>query len=364
MRKIMAVMCTFIIMLSMMPMAFAETDTETDVRATGELRTQGIPERLDRRLQYEEARERYQDVRTKVVRARAQAADCIGNRTDECQEVRAEIRASAQPLLDRTVDLVMKALERMRQHVLDSGNMNEEHKARLLASIDGQIETVIDVETRVDALGENATNAEIRAAAAEVRDVWRQARATLRHGVNAYLHSKLGNLVMKAEHVGERLESIESTFEENGKDTSTLARLIASYNGHVATAKAEWESAVDVYENLDAENIETDKVEVRADLDQVKSELMAARADLRLIIAEIKELNGGSMSGGTVAEVRTEPQRSDRESDESEEELDDTEELNETEEEQAEDDESVTVDVNSSVNTTGVATDATVNATI
>lgn len=318
MKQIMAGIMLALLLLSMLPFAAAQEENQetTNAGATESTNTQDADTsalesgdsdktRVDKRMraQYvfkannarerlEQAEEKYLGSRQRYLEARAnfaekrgeirdlrlQLRDCTG---DDCAKIKAEIRAGAPPFLQNAGEAMLTALRRLRERMEES-NMEETDKQEALVDIDARIAAVQDAMTTLANLGEDAAKEEIKAAAQQLRQVWRETRPLLRSAAGRLVTSRYAGVIERAEHLKTKLERILERMEADGITVDTLEQLLADFSQKIDEAKAAHAESIELFNAGDEQGAHTK-------LKEAKQKLKEAHQILKELSRGIRE---------------------------------------------------------------------------
>lgn len=167
-------------------------------------------------------------VRTEASQARRAAAEARREQASQRMEER------RKATLLRLVDVQIKHLNRTDERVQRMPNITDELKAELSTEISGDIATLNDLRTQVEAVeGPEA----IKALAEEIRSFFKSYKETVKSIVNAVLASRSNGAVATAE---ERLAAVKAKVQElknKGADTDDLEEDIDDAEENIADAQ-------------------------------------------------------------------------------------------------------------------------------
>ena len=288
------------------------------------------------------AKKAYLDLKPKFIEAKQKFRDCVGDDSEECQETRAELKKDAKPFLLHAADVVLETLNRVYNKVESSEELDEDEAEEIIADLADSIAEIEDAKETVENLDEDATSDDIKEAASTIREAWREMKHRLKMHVGHLLNAKIGNVLQRADHLGDRFENILEKLEEDGKDTSDIEDLVDEYQDYVDEAIADYGSAKEKFkEAKDAEDMDDLVQEAHRYMKSANENLKSARALVRDIVSEIKATNSGSLDVEESEEVEEESEDEDVEEEdetEGESEDEDVEEEDETETEDDSDD--------------------------
>src|SRR3989344_4747063 len=272
MKKTIAILIGLLVILSLLPAAFAygssgnirvgieptrdSSDNETDVKVKSESNV-----RVEERREVKENREeRLEDRKTALLRLRTNLLElkkdlrsCRDDRSKECIEVRTKVK------------------------------------------IDSDIKAVTDAKIKVEALNENSTSEEVKAAAKELREAWMHAKKTLRITNALVVETRVGLIVERADKLELRLNNLVAKLEAESKDTTELKAKIDEFNHHIDTAREKRKEALNVLieikieEDVNAEDRQEAVAKAHALLVEAKNHLKEAHQILKEIVVIVKE---------------------------------------------------------------------------
>lgn len=261
---------------------------------------------VDAKAHFVDVRKSYLDNRGKFLEARKNSLDCTDLEKEDCKAKREEVRGMAGDYLIKTADLILGELDRAKAKVQEAEQLTDAEKSDLTADIDASIEEVTGIKTSLEGMSENATREEINTATKSLREAWKDARAIAKKGLGISANAKLGNIILHAEQLGEKLKEISARLEEKGKDTSKLDAALELYNEKIALAKQKYEEARSKWSDAHTpQEVDDAAKAVHALTSEAKEALKDARKILRDAVQEIKSQNKGQLeteSSETAAE--------------------------------------------------------------
>lgn len=159
------------------------------------------------------AKEKFEDAKVNLQEKKDQLSDaherlkaCKEENPEECRELVKDIRRGVKEQLHKHSDLVGASLDRLKDHI-ENSDMTDEEKEELLEKIADKESAVEDAKEALDALGEDATNEEIKEAKEKLKEAWLEIKPVYHWVANMLLNHKLENVLMKMENSIERLET-------------------------------------------------------------------------------------------------------------------------------------------------------------
>lgn len=240
---------------------------------------------MEAKVAYDEAKTTFTQSRETIAEARKKFKACEVDDSTDCREAQKKVKENAKPFLGNSLEMILKALERLKEHVTSNENMDDDEQEALLAKIDEKIELVTGLQEEIEALGDDATPEQIRAAAKEARQAWRETQPVVREAAGKVVNAKLGNIIQQVEKLREKIAAIRGRLAEQGRDVTALDVKIAEFDAKLALANAEYEAAVAAFETKTGnEAVTTAHMHVKAAKDHLKE----VRQQIREIVKEIR----------------------------------------------------------------------------
>jgi len=252
-----------------------------DGRARLEVREERLQEA---KLNYVRARERFELQKEKVAEVREKFKECKADNSTECQEAKEKVKENAKPFLGNSLEMILKALERLKEHVTDNENMNADAKTRLLAKIDAKIAVITAAQAEIEALGENATPEQIREAAKTARDAWKETKPVVEESSAEVVNAKLGNIIHQTEQLSTKIHSVRDRLANQSKDVTELDEKIVEFDAKLALAKTEYQGAQDALAAGGEDAVQAAHEHVK----KAQEYLKEVRESLRDIVKELR----------------------------------------------------------------------------
>jgi hypothetical protein len=278
--------------------------TQTRIREKLQVRREEIKDKVvAARQTYVQAREHFLSVkqsylnnRDKFLEARKNSLDCTDLEKEDCKVKREEVRGMAKDYLLKTSDLILGELERVKAKVQESEDLTDDEKSDLIADLDASIQGVQGAKSAIEGISENATREEINSATKGLREVWKDARATIKKSLGLGVNARLGNIILRTEKLEEKLQNISDRLESQGKDVSKLNDILDEFNAKIELARQKYDEARSKWTAAHSpQEVDDAAKEVHALLGEAKQALKDARDLLRDAVKEIKAQNRGSL---------------------------------------------------------------------
>src|SRR3989344_5103198 len=298
MKKTIAILIGLLVILSLLPAAFAygssgnirvgieptrdSSDNETDVKVKSESNV-----RVEERREVKENREeRLEDRKTALLRLRTNLLElkkdlrsCRDDRSKECIEVRTKVKIDSKDYMDKASERMLLLLEEAKTKVEES-DLSADIKTRLNARIDADIKAVTDAKIKL-----RITNALV-------------------------VETRVGLIVERADKLELRLNNLVAKLEAEGKDTTELKAKIDEFNHNIDTAREKRKEALNVLieikieEDVNAEDRQEAVAKAHALLVEAKTHLKEAHQILKEIVIIVKEAKV-NIETNTSVEVNT-----------------------------------------------------------
>lgn len=253
--------------------------------------------------QYKKTKDKYEDTRDKLEKAK-----------DDLEKANRQFKGakddkSKEELILKTRDYLEKAIDHAisNLNVLKSRVENSENKGVLpfdaSRNIDAHVAQLEQLRTKVQKAG---TTAEFRDAYKELKDLWVKIRLETRYYYEIVLDHRIDNFITKADSVSVKIDSEIQNLKSQGKDTTKLEEMAASFNNLIKEAKNSRQETSDLFvshKGFDSNGIVTDNKEAETFLKQAdnsqKDTIKKLKAASKEVLDFVKELR--KHSGGKVA---------------------------------------------------------------
>jgi len=146
---------------------------------------------------------------------------------------------AARNQLEKAVTSLIKRLEVIKTWVSNRGALGEAEKQAIITEIDEDIIWLKERESKVQI----ASVAEIKEAAKEIRDYWKNHRAKVKRVIGEIWAARINFVITKAEKFSIQVSAKIQELKTAGKDTSQLEAWLADFNQKLVLAKEKYEAA-------------------------------------------------------------------------------------------------------------------------
>ncbi|MEM4244882.1 MAG: hypothetical protein QW404_02765 [Candidatus Nanoarchaeia archaeon] len=231
------------------------------------------------KINLEQAKLRFRE--RQEIRKQCKAGDC--NVTDE------ELIEHAKNFLGNSADAIIEHLNKVKEKIQENEDLTEEEAQEMINKIDAKI---AEIEAAKEQAENATTKEEIREAAQKINAAWRNIKQLTTFHANVLINARIGGIIVKSEHLKEKLDRILARMEARGKDVTKIHPLIDEFNAKIDLAGEKYEAAVDKFKEF-RDTEDTDTLREAQDLmKEAKKALQEANEKLREIIRAIKENNG------------------------------------------------------------------------
>jgi len=241
---------------------------------------QRIKQAEDRFLQ---ARKRFDEAKLKLDERRQKLRDAIAADDDE------SIIDHAKQGLLRAAEAIIAHLEKVKNKVLESEDLDEERANSIIADLDAKIAEINDAKVKAEAA---TTKEEIRDAAKSINAAWKKIKVKADEHAREVVNGKVRSLVKRSEQLEKKLDRVLAEMEERGIETESIDGKVAMFSDIIANAREKLRQSEDKFREAKATGIDEEK---RSLLDDAKAlareahdSLKEAHNLLKEIIREVK----------------------------------------------------------------------------
>jgi hypothetical protein len=198
---------------------------------------------------------------------------------------------------DKTAELIINNLEKIKSKVQESDDLTEEEVAEIVADID---EKIAEIEEAKEDMEAASTKQELKAAASEIVQRWKD----MEHKVKLHLEylgrAKVMDVMKRSEYLERRVENALVRLEEQGYDTSEIDALLGQFSEKVDGAREQFKEGNELL--IKARNMakaNESKEQVKAAVEDGKELIKGAHEMLvdaheisKEILAKIREMTG------------------------------------------------------------------------
>ena len=360
-KKIPAVLVLIIFILSVVPIALAEegssnesndndeeTENEVEVKSDRTDRLEKVLERADKfeetiekasdksaiarerlrenldkakeryeeaKEKYQEARERYNEHKRNFIEAKVKAK-CTED-TDECSNLKKELKTSVKQHLLRTTEVILSSIEKLKDKVEASEQLSDEEKADAIAALD-QLAADLEAEkAEIEALSEESTAEELRQEIKDLKELWKEVRKEHQKIIADLVNSKTKDLVeTKLSGIITSMEARINSLEKAGIDTAELEEIKEKYMTHLDSVKADYQDAKEEWQSAEDKGAALD--DWKEAQKKVHEGMKEAREILRAFTAKYVELRKNNDSDNEEQENESNEDENDSQEQENE----------------------------------------------
>jgi hypothetical protein len=288
-----ALLVAALFVLSIVPFALADdngsdqgtVDAGTDVSVTASVNASDngsghqTREQMKERLQQakdkiDQTRERMMNAHENILKARLGFMEA----RDRLHAKNATADDKQQFLLSAS-DKVLELLNTLKSKVEASNSTDSQE----LADINAAIDQMTTAQATIQGLDlSTASKDDIRAAAKQLEDAWKNAREVLKEGAGKHINHRVGLIAEQMSHLSAKLDTILSRLSAKGYDVSVATDLKAQFDVKLSSAQSHFDKATSLFDSKDVQGANT---EVRAAL----SDLKDARDLLKQIVQSIRK---------------------------------------------------------------------------
>ncbi len=290
-----------------------ERDSEK-VRDRSESNKEKVKEKIKKAEErIKEARDKYQEVKER----RQKAVDDLKEQNNElkelnekskkckdesevCKDSKKSLKKGVQKHLVKTNEVIAKSLEKIANRI-EASKLSDEEKQTLLAELESKKTEIVALQEKASALNENSTKQDYQDAIKELKQKWQEVKKVEQKAISLLISSKMQNLVEKvSSEYSNRLQAKVDELKAKNIDTSALSTLVEKYNQEADVLKQLQTDAKSKLLSGDLAGYKELQPKIKEALNQLKK-------DLREFMAKYRELKeSGAVSSETESEEGTE----------------------------------------------------------
>jgi len=266
------------------------------LRKIAATRLQAARQRFESAKQkYENAKQNYAQAKTRIGEGKEKYKSCQNEETEECNNIKKETKTNAKNFLTNSADRIISSLEKLKERIEMSEGLSEEEAAERIAEIDAKIADLEASKGSLENLDEESTPEEIRGAANQIKNVWRNTQKSMKTNAAKVINAKIGGVIVKSEKLEERLDNAVEKLSEAGADITDAEALIEEFKAEIASAKEHYKLAMDKIEEARATEGAVDEImkESTSHMKEAHKDLKEAHDVLRKVLKEIKQTKQG-----------------------------------------------------------------------
>ena len=265
---------------------------------------------------YQEAKEKQREHREKVLELHQKIKRC-NSETEDCANLKVELRLGVKNHLLKSVQVVERSLEKLTKTVEKMEDLSEEEKAyalELVANLDAELEVQ---KAKIEGFTNETTQEEIRATIKDLKELNQKVHQLQRRLVGLLVNAKLSVLVEKQADLHASMQARIDTAAEAGADVTELEAILAKFDAKVTELKQDYETAKQKWmEAKTAEDFDQFNRELRTAQHKVREDLKEIKKILREFLKEYQEMKE-ELEENKVEEVENESEEASEDQDES-----------------------------------------------
>jgi hypothetical protein len=188
------------------------------------------------RKEYAQAKADFLTKKTEIVELREQLTGCQASGGD-CEEEKEEAKEASQEQLNNIVDLIQSSLEKIKERV-EGSDLSEDEKEGLVEKIDESSENIAEAIDKLEALGDEATAAEVHDTVKDVKTTWGEIKPTFQWSITMIVNSQVEDMLSTVDITSALLEERITSLEEKGVDVTGLKEIFENFKGSLDSAKS------------------------------------------------------------------------------------------------------------------------------
>ena len=237
------------------------------------------------------ARQLQMKSREKFSNAKSKIKECEEQDTDECKQVRQNVKTGSKNFLGNSADAIIKHLEKLKNKIQSNERLTEDEVTQIISEIDAKIAEIEEAKATAESA---ETKKEIVEAAKVIRAKWKPIKNHAVYWTGKLINAKMGGVLVKLDHLEDRLERALAKMEENGKDVSEIEPMVEEFNGFLVNARASFDQAVESYKQFKETKVKTDLDAGKRHMNAARKELVKAHKNLKDIVRAIKAAQGNT----------------------------------------------------------------------
>ncbi len=169
---------------------------------------------------FQDSRNSYNDAKEKLLRERLKVKNAD----------KKMLRKASAEFLNKTVSVMIKYLESLKNKAENMGFVSEEEKNAIVARLDEDINSLTKKLSSV----ENATFEEQKNIAAEIRRQWKDIRSASKRITGQMFSAKINSFILKMETLSDKLKE-----KSENANSETAQAIIENFNDKIELAKSE-----------------------------------------------------------------------------------------------------------------------------
>jgi hypothetical protein len=249
-----------------------------------------------------ELRDDYKEHKESFDEAKKEAKEsCSNSRSEECKKAHEELNAEAKLFMGGASEQMLRILANLETKVEANTNIGNETAADVIAKLQVHKVAIETAQAKIQNLTNSTDVNATKAAAAELKVAWQEARVTVRLTEGLLVNARFQEYLNQLDRMQTRFGEARDTLDENGKNVTKLDADLAAFDAKVNAAQTSYAQVQDSY----LEAMASAKTEAEANTllkstrDQIKEtrdQLQDAKQDLRAIIGDIRDLDASLLA--------------------------------------------------------------------
>ena len=207
------------------------------------------------------------------------------NSTD-CIEKRNKFKERTIEWLEKTVDNLLKKLERLKLKVDESERLSQEEATKTIQEIDALIVILTKAKADIGLLSADSSGEQIAAQAKIVSNAWIKVHLLDKRISGELIGRHAGEIIVRAEHLEDKLNDLLERFNESDQNIEGLDELVDEFSEHILSARTHYNTAKGYWEQIDGILGDTNNTDSNVTVPEL---VKKAHAELRLAHQELKE---------------------------------------------------------------------------
>lgn len=256
-----------------------------------EVRSDIRESRMEMREHFMKARDDLKVHHRELLDIKAQLKDCKNQESQECSDLHVKFNAGLKNHLTHLLEQTDNSFAQLKERIESSSELSADDKTQALADI-ASLEVKVDAQrVKVEALSENATKEEIKTMIKEMQGIVHEVRFEQRHLIALMVSSKVDVLVLKHGNFEQAMQVRIDELSAKGADVSRLVDIKAKFVAQGDKEEADAKVARDAWVQAESKD---EKLDAWHDAHKaVRSDFEVSRQLLRDFMMAYKEIKSG-----------------------------------------------------------------------
>lgn len=152
----------------------------------------------------------------------------------------------AKNYLEKAVSSLAKRLESIKIWISNRRSISEEDRDKIIAEINKDTNWLNERALKI----ESATPQQIKEEAEEIRNYWKNHRASVKRITGKIQAARINYIIAKGENISERISQKINELKDAGKDTAQLELWLEDYNEKINLTKKKYEAAKNKFQAI------------------------------------------------------------------------------------------------------------------